>query len=389
MTIMPALQPERTPVPAFDLVLVGAAGDLAMRKLLPALARRIAEGVIPPDSRIIGFVRSEAGDALRQQVKDRLREGGVAASEIDAMLRQLSFVTGDISDAHSVKAIGEALGPDSGRVRAYYMATPPDLFVPGSRALKAAGLLDGDERLVIEKPLGRDLDSARRINDALADALPESRTYRIDHYLGKEAVQNLLVLRFANTLFERSWSQRDIDHVQITVAETVGLETRAGYYDKVGALRDMVQNHVLQLLCLFAIEPPNALAANAVRDEKLRVLSALKPIRGADVLQRTVRGHMPPALWKAARSRAIVTSSAPTAPPRPSPPSRWRSRTGAGPACRSICAPASAWRRAIRKSSSSSSRCPIRSSRASARLTRSAPTASSSACSPTTACSCR
>ncbi len=291
MTIMPALQPERTPVPAFDLVLVGAAGDLAMRKLLPALARRIAEGVIPRDSRIIGFVRSEAGDALRQQVKDRLREGGVAASEIDAMLRQLSFVSGDVSDSHSVRAIGEALGPDTGRVRAYYMATPPDLFVPGSRALKAAGLLDGDERLVIEKPLGRDLDSARRINDALADALPESRTYRIDHYLGKEAVQNLLVLRFANTLFERSWSQRDIDHVQITVAETVGLETRAGYYDKVGALRDMVQNHVLQLLCLFAIEPPNALAANAVRDEKLRVLSALKPIRGADVLQRTVRGQ--------------------------------------------------------------------------------------------------
>ncbi len=389
MTIMPALQPERTPVPAFDLVLVGAAGDLAMRKLLPALARRIAEGVIPRDSRIIGFVRSEAGDALRQQVKDRLREGGVAASEIDAMLRQLSFVSGDVSDANSVRAIGEALGPDTGRVRAYYMATPPDLFVPGSRALKAAGLLDGDERLVIEKPLGRDLDSARRINDALADALPESRTYRIDHYLGKEAVQNLLVLRFANTLFERSWSQRDIDHVQITVAETVGLETRAGYYDKVGALRDMVQNHVLQLLCLFAIEPPNALAANAVRDEKLRVLSALKPIRGADVLQRTVRGQYAAGSLDGRPVAGYRDELAPTAPPRPSPRSRSRSRTGAGPACRSTCAPASAWRPAIRRSWSSSSRCHIRFSRASARSTRSAPTGSSSACSPTTACSCR
>jgi glucose-6-phosphate 1-dehydrogenase len=129
------------------------------------------------------------------------------------------------------------------------------------------------------------------INAAVSEALPESRTYRIDHYLGKEAVQNLLVLRFANTLFERSWSQRDIDHVQITVAETVGLEKRAGYYDGVGALRDMVQNHVLQLLCLFAIEPPNTLAADAVRDEKVRVLHALKPIRGSEVMRSTVRGQ--------------------------------------------------------------------------------------------------
>ncbi len=163
--------------------------------------------------------------------------------------------------------------------------------MPASRALKAGGMLDEGERLVLEKPLGRDLASARAINAALAEVLPESRTYRIDHYLGKETVQNLLVLRFANTLFERSWSQRDIDHVQITVAETVGLEKRAGYYDHVGALRDMVQNHVLQLLCLFAIEPPNTLAADAVRDEKVRVLTALKPIAGAAVLHNTVRGQ--------------------------------------------------------------------------------------------------
>jgi glucose-6-phosphate 1-dehydrogenase len=286
-----ALIPERTPVPVFDLVLVGASGDLAMRKLLPAMARRISEGVIPPQSRIVGVVRSEVGEGLQNAVEQRLRQDGLSFGEVGALLRQLSFVQGDVSDTASVAKLAAHLGPAQDRVRTYYMATPPDLFVPASRALKAGGLLDGDERLVLEKPLGRDLASARAINDALALALPERRTYRIDHYLGKETVQNLLVLRFANTLFERLWSQRDIDHVEITVAETVGLEQRAGYYDKVGALRDMVQNHVLQLLCLFAIEPPNTLAADAVRDEKLRVLNALKPIRGADVMQRTVRGQ--------------------------------------------------------------------------------------------------
>lgn len=286
-----ALVPERTPVPVFDLILVGAGGDLALRKLLPALARRIREGVIPAQSRIFGLVRSEVGEGLARQTAERLLAEGLEPGEIEALLRQLSFVQGDASDAGAMQALHDRIGPAEGRVRAIYMATPPDLFVPASRSLKAAGLLDGDERLVLEKPLGRDLASARAINTALAEALPESRTYRIDHYLGKETVQNLLVLRFANTLFERSWSQRDIDHVQITVAETVGLEQRAGYYDKVGALRDMVQNHVLQLLCLFAIEPPNTLAADAVRDEKVRVLTALRPIVGPDVLQRTVRGQ--------------------------------------------------------------------------------------------------
>jgi glucose-6-phosphate 1-dehydrogenase len=286
-----ALLPERTPVPVFDLILVGATGDLALRKLLPAMARRIGEGVIPPTSRIIGVVRSEAGEGLRARTAERLRTDGLSAGEVEALMRQLSFLQGDAGNPDSTAAMAGALGAPDGRARVIYMATPPDLFVPASRALKSAGLLDHEERLVLEKPLGRDLASAREINEALAKALPESRTYRIDHYLGKETVQNLLVLRFANTLFERSWSQRDIDHVQITVAETVGLEARAGYYDKVGALRDMVQNHVLQLLCLFAIEPPNTLAADAVRDEKVRVLTALKPIRGAEVTSRTVRGQ--------------------------------------------------------------------------------------------------
>jgi glucose-6-phosphate 1-dehydrogenase len=283
--------PERTPVPDFDLVIAGASGDLAIRKLFPALVRRMTEGVIPESSRIFGIVRSdEAEESRKSQVADRLKDQGLTASQVDVFLRRLSYVRADMSDAATLSGLNACLdNPD--RVRAFYLATPPDLFIPASRSLKGAGLLEHDSRLILEKPLGRDLASARAINDAVAEALPESRTYRIDHYLGKEAVQNLLVLRFANTLFERSWSHRDIDHVQITAAETVGLEQRADYYDHVGALRDMVQNHVLQLLCLFAMEPPNTLNADAVRDEKLRVLRALRPIVGPEVLRCTVRGQ--------------------------------------------------------------------------------------------------
>lgn len=285
------IMPERTPVPLFDLVLVGATGDLALRKLFPALARRAAEGVLPEGSRIIGVVRgAESPDALREHLGTKLAEYGISDADIRRFLPIVDYVKADIADASTLGELAARLD-DPNRERAFYLATPPDLFIPASRALKAAGLLENGTRLVLEKPLGQDLASARAINEAVAAVLPESQTYRIDHYLGKETVQNLLVLRFANTLFERSWSERDIDHVQITVAETVGLETRAGYYDKIGALRDMVQNHVMQLLCLFAIEPPNMLTADAIRDEKVRVLRALKPITGSDVLTKTVRGQ--------------------------------------------------------------------------------------------------
>lgn len=283
--------PERTPVPLFDLVLVGATGDLALRKLFPALARRAAEGVLPEGSRIIGVVRSaDSPEALRAHLGAKLAEYGIADADIRRFLPIVDYVKADIAEAASLTELAGRLD-DPDRARAFYLATPPDRFIPASRALKSAGLLENGTRLVLEKPLGQDLASARAINEAVAAVLPESQTYRIDHYLGKETVQNLLVLRFANTLFERSWSERDIDHVQITVAETVGLEARAGYYDQIGALRDMMQNHVLQLLCLFAIEPPNTLTADAIRDEKVRVLRALKPIAGADVLSRSVRGQ--------------------------------------------------------------------------------------------------
>jgi glucose-6-phosphate 1-dehydrogenase len=282
--------PERTPVPDFDLVIFGASGDLALRKLFPAVARRQSEGVIPPTSRVIGVVRSGTVEEHTAKVAEWLASDGLTAAEIADFMPHLSFATVDANNPSSYADLVAALG-ESTRSRAFYLSTPPSLFIPICRNLAAAGLLRDDARVVLEKPLGTDLRSARAINEAVAQILPESRTYRIDHYLGKETVQNLLVLRFANTLFERSWSYRDVDHVQITCAETVGLESRAGYYDGVGALRDMVQNHVLQLLCLFALEPPNTLDADAVRDEKVRILRALRPISGTEVLQRTVRGQ--------------------------------------------------------------------------------------------------
>ncbi len=284
--------PERTPVPDFDLVIFGASGDLALRKLFPALTRRDAEGVFPATSRVIGVVRGDPEES-RAKVEEWLKSEKISQEEIDAFLQRLTFAQVDARQPETFANLKQVLGK-SQRIRAFYLSTPPDLFIPICRNLAAAGLLDGDSRVVLEKPLGKDGRSAREINDAVAEVLPESRTYRIDHYLGKETVQNLLVLRFANTLFERSWSYRDVDHVQITCAETVGLEARAGYYDGVGALRDMVQNHVLQLLCLFALEPPNTLSADAVRDEKVRILRALRPIVGPDVVQKTVRGQYAP-----------------------------------------------------------------------------------------------
>lgn len=292
--IRPEAAPERTPVPPFDLVIFGAGGDLAMRKLFPALAQRNLEGVLPDESRIFGIVRKpEDVEGLPKEIARKLGDSDLTTSQIKDFLDRLTVVLLDALKPETYGALKKALG-DSERVRSFYLSTPPDLFIPICQNLAKGHVLTPTSRVILEKPIGRDLTSAREINDAVAKILPESRTYRIDHYLGKETVQNLLVLRFANTLFERSWSSRDIDNVQITVAETVGLESRAGYYDKAGHLRDMVQNHVLQLLTLFAIEPPNTLEADAVHDEKVRVLKALRPIVGPDVQRLTVRGQYGP-----------------------------------------------------------------------------------------------
>ncbi len=304
--LRPEAAPERTPVPPFDLVIFGAGGDLALRKLFPALAQRNREGVLPEESRVLAIVRKpEDLEGLPKQVANRLNEEGLAAEQVAAFLRRLTVVQADALKPETFGALKTALG-DTDRVRSFYLSTPPELFIPICQNLAKADILTPTSRVILEKPLGHNLASAREINDAVAAILPESRTYRIDHYLGKETVQNLLVLRFANTLFERSWSSRDIDNVQITVAETVGLESRAGYYDKAGHMRDMVQNHLMQLLTLFAIEPPNMLEAGAVRDEKIKVLKALRPIVGPDVQRYTVRGQYGPGQMDGQRVRGYT-----------------------------------------------------------------------------------
>lgn len=285
------LDPGRSPVPEFDLVLFGATGDLAGRKLFPALLSRDLEGVFPEGSRIHAVGRGRMDDdAFRRSLEPVLAKVAASADQKASFLNRINYYSVDFDVADSIAPLAGAL-KDSRRVRAFYLSIAPTYFAKTCQMLKASGLATPGSRIVVEKPIGRDLASATATMDAIGEVFSEAQTYRIDHYLGKETVQNLLVLRFANTMFGRLWSNADIDHVQITVAEEVGLEARAGYYEGAGALRDMVQNHLLQLLCLTAMEPPNTLDADAIRDEKVRILKALRPITGSDVLTRTVRGQ--------------------------------------------------------------------------------------------------
>src|SRR3954452_4851168 len=289
------LMPKIIPVAVFDCIVFGATGDLTLRKLLPALYYRFRDGQVPPASRIIGAARSRLSDddfreraakALKQHVEARDLDESTASR----FLGCLSYVA---IDAAAPGADWEPLRAllDPGRVRVFYFATSPDLYGPITQALGRAGLVTGKSRVVLEKPIGHDLPSALAIIDSVGKVFSEQQTFRIDNYLGKETVQNLLALRFANTIFERLWSGDVIDHVQIPVSETVGLEGRGGYYDHSGALRDMLQNHMLQLLCLIAMEAPVSLEADRVRDEKLKVLRALKPMDAHDVGTLTIRGQ--------------------------------------------------------------------------------------------------
>jgi glucose-6-phosphate 1-dehydrogenase len=285
------LDPGRSPVPEFDLVLFGATGDLAGRKLFPALLHRDAEGVFPDGSVVhaVGRARMD-DDAFRQSLSEVLGHVQATPDQKQKFLSRIRYSSVDFDAPESIASLAAGLA-GSTRTRAFYLSIAPNYFTKACEMLQSAGLATPDSRIVIEKPIGRDLASATAIMDAVGRVFSEAQTYRIDHYLGKETVQNLLVLRFANTMFGRLWSNADIDHVQITAAEEVGLESRAGYYEAAGALRDMVQNHLLQLLCLVAMEPPNTLDSDAIRDEKVRVLKALRPISAADVLSRTVRGQ--------------------------------------------------------------------------------------------------
>src|SRR5271166_447716 len=284
------------PVAEFDCVVFGATGDLTLRKLLPALYYRFRDGQMPESSRIIAAARSDLSS-------DSYRERAVAAlgrhvppedrseRDVGRFCARLTYVRLDASSRDGWEGLQAALGDYPDRIRVFYLATSPNLYGPVSRNLGDHGLVTPKSRVVLEKPIGHDLASARAINDEVGAVFTESQTYRIDHYLGKETVQNLLALRFANPIFERLWNADVIDHVQITVAETVGVEGRGGYYDHSGALRDMVQNHMLQLLCLVAMDPPVSLEADRVRDEKLKVLRALRPFEPHEALGLTVRGQ--------------------------------------------------------------------------------------------------
>lgn len=281
-----------------DFVVFGGTGDLALRKLLPALFLRDAEHQLADDTRIIGVSRADTDDdAYRAEVRASLATHvpDAATPAVDRFLARLHHVPlefDDPEDWHLLQGLlkKRPLG-EADPVRVYYLAVAPSLFGVICDRLEQVGAVDERSRVVMEKPIGHDLASAREVNDAVGRVFDESQVFRIDHYLGKESVQNLLVTRFANTFLEPVWNAHWIDHVQITVAESLGVGSRGGYYDKAGALRDMVQNHLLQLLCLVAMEPPTVASREDVRDEKLKVLRALKPMTAAEVDRDTVRGR--------------------------------------------------------------------------------------------------
>ena len=289
--------PQFIPVVAFDLVVFGAAGDLSLRKLIPSLFHRWRDGQIPPESKIIGVSRSAMdADAFRRLALDSYRKfqpsEPVDAEEWGRFAELLDYFEIDAADSGADwSGLAAALKGGEDKQRVYYLALPPSLYGAVSANIASAGLKSERTRIVLEKPIGKDLKSAREINAAVGANFDEGAIFRIDHYLGKETVQNLLVLRFMNSLFEPVWNANTIDHVEITVAESIGAGGRASYYDTAGALRDMVQNHLLQLLCLVAMEPPLDLAPDTVRDEKIKVLRALRPVTPENVRQTTVRGQ--------------------------------------------------------------------------------------------------
>jgi glucose-6-phosphate 1-dehydrogenase len=289
------------------IVIFGGNGDLAHRKLLPALYNLHVDGLLPPRMAIVGVGRKALTDtAYREFAKEgviKFSRRPIDEPAWQAFSAMLFFVNASIDGEQGLAPLGARLDiiehernapPD----RIYYLAVPPTLFAPTVKQLARARFVTKEDRpvsrLIVEKPIGQDLESARAINDAIAEVFDERQIYRIDHYLGKETVQNILVMRFANSIFEPLFNQKYVDHVQLTVAEEEGVGTRAGYYEQAGALRDMVQNHLLQLLALVAMEPPHALDADVIRDEKLEILQSLRPMEGPDVDANVVRAQYGP-----------------------------------------------------------------------------------------------
>jgi glucose-6-phosphate 1-dehydrogenase len=276
------------PVDPFDLVIFGGTGDLARRKILPALFRRYCAGQMQAGTRLIGAARADMSeDEYRAFVAAALDEFDTPHSHTkeqrSAFLADLHFVTLDAMGEDGWEQLATLMSRD--RIKAYYFSVGPSLFGPLAERLHRHGMADAGARIVVEKPFGRDLETARELNRTLALHFDETQIYRIDHYLGKETVQNLMAIRFGNMLFEPLWNSQYVDHIQITVAETVGVGGRGDYYDRAGAMRDMVQNHLMQLLCLIAMEPPAKFDPAAVRDEKLKVIRALDPVSPAEIVR--------------------------------------------------------------------------------------------------------
>ncbi len=298
-----ASEPAR-PAPPCNLVIFGAAGDLTRRKLLPAIYHLQQQGLLPDGFAIIGIDRYELDTGLfRDQLNTQVHEfigDEFLQTEWDKLVSRTHYLQGDFRDALTYKNLDATIkeityDPDTGGNTLFYLAVPPRFFGEIATRLGTAKLSieteDSWRRIIIEKPFGHDLVSARELNTTLYSAFNEPQIYRIDHYLGKETVQNILAYRFTNSTVEPIWNHRYIDHVEITVAEDLGIENRAGYYDEAGALRDMIPNHLLALLSLIAMEPANSIDANAIRDEQTKVLHAIQPLEPEQVLTRTVRGQ--------------------------------------------------------------------------------------------------
>ncbi|CAM2142078.1 NADP(+)-dependent glucose-6-phosphate dehydrogenase [Pararobbsia alpina] len=279
----------------FTFVLFGGTGDLAMRKILPALYEAHKGGMLADSGRIVGIARDSYDRAgylawVEQHVRAHVSHADFDESVWQAFLNRFEYAALDLSRRDDFVLLRDMLKELPASVRVFYLATGPSLFVPTCRALASVGLNAG-ARIVLEKPLGYDLASSNAINDAVGEIFAEEQIYRIDHYLGKESVQNLLALRFGNVLFEPLWRREWVESIQITIAEELGVEARGEFYNQTGALRDMVQNHLLQLLSIVAMEPPHSIESDSVRDEKLRVLRSLKPVQRGDISKVAVRGQ--------------------------------------------------------------------------------------------------
>jgi glucose-6-phosphate 1-dehydrogenase len=288
-----------------SLVIFGGAGDLSRRKLLPGLYNLMRDGILPANFAVVGFARTELDDerfrALARESIESYSRRSLDPTAFEHFARNLFFVRGAFGDPAAYATLAkrlEEIEPGCGVPgnRIFYLSIPPSVMGLCVDQLQAAGLVRPPHtspfsRIIVEKPIGHDLESARQLNATVARVFDEEQVFRIDHYLGKETVQSLLVMRFANSIFEPLWNQKYVDHVQITVAEEEGVGTRANYYEEAGALRDMVQNHILQVLCLTAMEPPWSLAPDVVRDSRLAVLQGLRPISAKNVDQYAVRAQ--------------------------------------------------------------------------------------------------